>query len=199
MWMKRAADLLAAFVLGNGLLDLIAPRRRVFLWIFGPEALRKLTLWFADHPTAMRLRGMVRIGTGLWLALRQYREAPQPSWHQRWSSHYRLAGLLLAPLGLLVAVLLITVLYRRGRRREATRNKGKAVPSVARVIELSATSEESFEDAINQGVERATSTLRNVESARIKDMNVLIENNEVKAYKVNMAITFVLEEGEQPS
>ena len=68
MWMKRAADLLAAFVLGNGVLDLIAPRRRVLLYVFGPEALRKLTLWFADHPTAMRLRGMVRIGSGIWLA-----------------------------------------------------------------------------------------------------------------------------------
>ena len=105
---------------------------------------------------------------------------------------------MLAPLGLLVAVLLITVLYRRSRRSEAARNKGKAMPSVARVIELSATSEESFEDAINQGVERATSTLRNVESAWIKDMNVMIENGNISAYKVNMAITFVLEEGEQP-
>ncbi len=201
MWTKRAADLIAAFVLGNGVLDLIAPRRRVFLYVFGPEALRKLTLWFADHPTAMRLRGIVRIGTGIWLALRQYREAPQPSsWHQRWSSQYRLAGLLLAPLGLLVAILLITVLYRRrSRRREAARDKGKSMPSVARVIELSATSEESFEDAINQGIQRATSTLRNVESAWIKDMNVLIENNEVKAYKINMAISFVLDEGEQPA
>lgn len=206
MWTKRAADLIAAFVVGNGVLDLIAPRRRVFLYVFGPEALRKLTLWFADHPTAMRLRGIVRVGTSIWLALRQYREAPQPSsWHQRWSSRYRSAehrsaGLLLAPLGLLAAILLITVLYRRrSRRREVARDKGKSMPSVARVIELSATSEESFEDAINQGIRRATSTLRNVESAWIKDMNVLIENNEVKAYKVNMAITFVLEEGEQPS
>jgi flavin-binding protein dodecin len=64
---------------------------------------------------------------------------------------------------------------------------------------LSATSEQSFEDAINQGVQRATSTLRNVESAWVKDRNVLIENNTIKAYKVNLAITFVLEEGEQPS
>jgi flavin-binding protein dodecin len=98
----------------------------------------------------------------------------------------------------MVALLLITALYRRSRSK-AARNKRKSMPSVARVIELSATSEESFEDAINQGVERATSTLRNVESAWIKDMNVLIENNEVAGYKVNMAITFVLEEGEQPS
>jgi dodecin len=69
---------------------------------------------------------------------------------------------------------------------------------IARVTELSATSDQSFEDAINQGVNRATSTLRNVESAWIKDMNVMIEKGNIAAYKVNMAITFVLEEGEQP-
>jgi dodecin len=69
---------------------------------------------------------------------------------------------------------------------------------IARVTELSATSDQSFEDAINQGVNRATSTLRNVESAWIKDMNVMVENGNITAYKVNMAITFVLEEGEQP-
>ncbi len=203
MWTKRAGDLIAAFVLGNGVLDLIAPRQRVFLWVRRPIGLRKkLTLWFADHPTAMRLQGIAKVGTGIWLALKQYREAPQPSsWHQRWSSKYRfLAGLLAPPVGLLVAILLIITLFYRRSRGEAARDKGKSTPpSVARVIELSATSEESFEDAINQGVKRATSTLRNVESAWIKDMNVLIENNRVTAYKVNMAITFVLEEGEQPS
>src|SRR5215212_3170607 len=69
MWTKRAGDLIGAFVVGNGVLDLIAPRQRVFLWIFGPERLRKLALWFADHPTAMRLRGIARIGTGILLAL----------------------------------------------------------------------------------------------------------------------------------
>ena len=70
--------------------------------------------------------------------------------------------------------------------------------TIARVTELSATSQQSFEDAINQGVSRATNTLRNVESAWIKDMNVMIENGNISAYKVNMAITFVLGEGEQP-
>ena len=71
--------------------------------------------------------------------------------------------------------------------------------SVARVIELSATSEQSFEDAINTAIQRATSTLRNVESAWVKDMNVIIENNTITGYKANLAITFVLEEGESPA
>ena len=71
--------------------------------------------------------------------------------------------------------------------------------SVARVTELSAISEQSFEDAINMAVNRATQTLRNVESAWVKDQNVLIENNSIMGYKVNLAITFVLEEGEQPA
>jgi flavin-binding protein dodecin len=64
---------------------------------------------------------------------------------------------------------------------------------------LSASSDQGFEDAIDQGIQRATSTLRNVESAWVKDMNVMIENNQVTAYKVNLAITFVLEEGEPPA
>ena len=67
------------------------------------------------------------------------------------------------------------------------------------MTELSATSEQSFEDAINQAVNRATSTLRNVEGAWVKDMNVMAENNNITGYKVNLAITFVLEEGEQPA
>ena len=64
---------------------------------------------------------------------------------------------------------------------------------------MSATSDQGFEDAINQGVERATSTLRNVQSAWVKDMNVEIQNNQVTLYRVNLAITFVLEEGEAPA
>jgi dodecin len=70
---------------------------------------------------------------------------------------------------------------------------------IARVTEMSAISDQSFEDAINMAVNRATKTLRNVESAWVKDMNVLIENNSISGYKVNVAITFVLEEGQSPS
>ncbi len=71
--------------------------------------------------------------------------------------------------------------------------------TVARVTEMSAISDQSFEDAINMAVNRATQTLRNVESAWVKDMNVLIENNSIQGYKVNVAITFVLEEGDIPA
>jgi flavin-binding protein dodecin len=66
--------------------------------------------------------------------------------------------------------------------------------SVARVTEISAVSPQSFEAAIQEGIERATKTLRNVESAWIKDMNVMIENGNITGYKVNMEVTFVLED-----
>ncbi len=66
--------------------------------------------------------------------------------------------------------------------------------SVARVTELSATSQTSFEDAINSAISRATQTLRGVEGAWVKDMNVLIENGNITGYKVNLAVTFELED-----
>ena len=65
--------------------------------------------------------------------------------------------------------------------------------SVARVTEISATSEKSFEDAIRQGVERATQTLRGVTSAWIKEQEVRLRDGKVTEYKVNMLITFILE------
>lgn len=66
--------------------------------------------------------------------------------------------------------------------------------SVGRVSELTATSTTSFEDAIQEGISRATSTLRGVEGAWIKDMNVMIEDGNITGYKVNMEVTFVLDE-----
>ncbi len=65
--------------------------------------------------------------------------------------------------------------------------------SVARVTEISATSTQSFEDAIKQGLERATGTLRGVTSAWIKEQQVRLRDGKVAEYQVNMQITFVLE------
>jgi len=66
--------------------------------------------------------------------------------------------------------------------------------TVASVTEISAASSEGFEDAIREAIERANKTLRNVEGAWVKDMNILMEDGQIKAYKVNLAVTFVLED-----
>jgi hypothetical protein len=83
---RRVKDLVAAWLIGNGVLLLIAPRQRALLWLLErPEGLRKLTLWYADHPTVMRLRGIAGLVFGTRLALRQYQEPPRP-WYRRWLS-----------------------------------------------------------------------------------------------------------------
>lgn len=66
--------------------------------------------------------------------------------------------------------------------------------SVARVTEISATSDKSFEDAIKQGISRASSTLRNVKGAWIKEQQIDIEGENITRYRVNMLVTFVLDD-----
>lgn len=65
--------------------------------------------------------------------------------------------------------------------------------SVARVIEISATSNKSFEDAIQQGLSRANKTLRGVKSAWIKEQTLRVEGEVITEYQVNMLVTFVLD------
>ena len=65
--------------------------------------------------------------------------------------------------------------------------------TVARVTEISARSDTSFEDAVNVGLDRANVTLRNVKSAWIKEQSVDVENGAIVAYRVNLLVTFVLE------
>ena len=66
--------------------------------------------------------------------------------------------------------------------------------SVARNTEISSTSRQSFEDAIKQGLARATATLRNVRGAWIKEQEVTLENNQIAEYKVVMVVTFILDD-----
>ena len=66
--------------------------------------------------------------------------------------------------------------------------------TVARVTELSAVHPDSFEEAIKEGIARANKTLRNVQGCWVKDMNVLIDNGNIQGYKVNLEVTFVLED-----
>lgn len=66
--------------------------------------------------------------------------------------------------------------------------------SVARVTELSATSSESIEDAIRQGIDRASKTLRQVRSAWIKEQRVNVRSDGALEFQVNLLVTFVLED-----
>lgn len=66
--------------------------------------------------------------------------------------------------------------------------------TVARVTEISATSPASFEDAIRIGVARADETLRNVRSAWVKEQQVSVKDGGVAEFRVNLMVTFVLEE-----
>ncbi len=68
--------------------------------------------------------------------------------------------------------------------------------SVARITEISATSTKSFEDAVQQGIQRATETLRNVKSAWIKEHQIKIDGDKIGEYQVNMLITFVLDDAD---
>src|SRR4029450_3719189 len=65
-----------------------------------------------------------------------------------------------------------------------------AMGTVARVTEISATSDQSFEDAINTGISRAAETLRQVRSAWIKEMHVDVADGRVNQYRVSMLVTF---------
>lgn len=66
--------------------------------------------------------------------------------------------------------------------------------SIARVTEISATSPNGFDDAVKNGLNRASKTLRNIKSAWVKDQNVMLSDGDVKEFKVNLLVTFELDE-----
>ncbi|WP_206453535.1 dodecin family protein [Aurantimonas marina] len=66
--------------------------------------------------------------------------------------------------------------------------------TVARVTEISATSPESFEAAIREAISRATKTLRNVQGAWVKEQEVRVKDDKITAFKVNLMVTFLLED-----
>lgn len=65
--------------------------------------------------------------------------------------------------------------------------------SIAKVIEITAESEKSFEDAIQQGIAGATQTLENVRSAWVKEQQVVVKDDKIVSYRVDLKVTFVLE------
>jgi flavin-binding protein dodecin len=66
--------------------------------------------------------------------------------------------------------------------------------SIAKIAEISASSGKSFDDAVSEGVRRANKTLKNVTGAWIQDQKVDVEERRIVRYRVNMKVTFVLED-----
>lgn len=65
--------------------------------------------------------------------------------------------------------------------------------SVAKIIEISCESPKSFEDAIHNGIARASKTVHGIKGAWVKEQQVVIENNKVTLYRVDLKVTFVLD------
>ncbi|MEL8055645.1 MAG: dodecin family protein [Pseudomonadota bacterium] len=64
--------------------------------------------------------------------------------------------------------------------------------AVARVTEIIAGSKKSFDDAIEKGLKRANKTLSGVSGAWVKDQSIILDDGEVKEYRVVLKVTFVL-------
>ncbi|HID45721.1 MAG TPA: dodecin domain-containing protein [Chromatiaceae bacterium] len=64
--------------------------------------------------------------------------------------------------------------------------------SVAKITEITATSKKSFDAAVQNGIKRASKTLKNITSAWIADQSVSVKNGKIVRYEVRMKITFIL-------
>ena len=64
--------------------------------------------------------------------------------------------------------------------------------SVAKIIELTATSSESFEDACRKGIEKAGETIRGIRGAWVDGQEIVVQDG-VVAFHVHLKITFLLE------
>ncbi len=65
--------------------------------------------------------------------------------------------------------------------------------SVAKVVEISSESTESFDDAVKRGIKRADKTLKNVRGAWVSEQKVVVENGDVVRYRVTMRVSFILD------
>jgi dodecin len=66
--------------------------------------------------------------------------------------------------------------------------------SVAKIIEISASSPTSIEDAVANGIRRADSSLDNVEGAWVQDIKCVVKNGKVSEWRVNLKVTFLLKD-----
>ena len=64
--------------------------------------------------------------------------------------------------------------------------------SVAKVVEITAASPKSFEDAMQVGITRASKTLEDIQGAWVKEQKVVVKAGKIVEYRVDMKMTFVL-------
>lgn len=65
--------------------------------------------------------------------------------------------------------------------------------TVAKVIEINSESTVSFEDAIRQGIAKASESVHNIKGAWIKEQKVTVEGGDIARYRVDLKVTFVLD------
>ena len=65
--------------------------------------------------------------------------------------------------------------------------------SIAKVIEITAESANSFEDAIRQGIEATAKTVRNIQGAWVKEQHVVVDAGKITKFRVNLKITFIVD------
>jgi dodecin len=66
--------------------------------------------------------------------------------------------------------------------------------SVVKVVELIAESPTSWEDATKEALNHASRTLRGIKSIWVDEMQALVANNQITAYRVNVKVSFEIEE-----
>jgi dodecin len=82
----------------------------------------------------------------------------------------------------------------RGADDESSQGEDwRTVMSVAKVIEITSSSSESFEDAIRQGIAKASETVRDMKGAWVSQQTVKVENGTIVEYRTDLKVTFVLD------
>ncbi|MDH1518596.1 dodecin family protein [Acinetobacter johnsonii] len=65
--------------------------------------------------------------------------------------------------------------------------------AIAKVVEVNSSSAKSFEDAIQTGISKVTETVKNVQGAWINEQKVVIKDNQIVEYRVNLKISFLVD------
>lgn len=65
--------------------------------------------------------------------------------------------------------------------------------AIAKVVEVNSSSNKSFEDAIQTGIQKVTETVKNVQGAWINEQKVIVREDKIIEYRVNLKVSFLVE------